>query len=491
MHRALLVDEVLQAIFDNCLDDGKDLLCCIARCCKAWMDPALDRVWRRLPSAVPLLSLLPGYLVDHDAMRITADADTSLAIFRKYAARVRHVAHCHPVIADHSIVSGYPSCVLSNLETVRIERKAIGELPLRMSLSPRLRQLTLSVGYAACDSASAFTYDLLSRLKECPALERLVIRGYSRICLELPLRSLTTLQSLSLHLSSLTQRTFLAVSALPLLADLDVHASHMSSESLAVAVADHCGRNAPFFPSLTKLRIRAQPAALELILHHLPRHKLRALHVDAADPTPQSSWESVLQAIPMTTPLLRDFTLEHSIIDDSQVSQEYAPEKCFTLDQFRPLSKLPLCHFVLDSSVPPDLSDADIEEMAKWWPSLERLELGSPTALENIEVAWVPKTTLGSLVTLAKGCKKLGSLAIVLDTASTISPPSEQAPHPLATLLVSSRSEVDTTVLPDALCKLFPSLAQVTPGFIGHHEEAWEVVQHNLSKLHRGYSYLG
>lgn len=66
MHSALLIDEILQLIFEDILDDGKSSLCCTARCCQAWKDPALDRIWRRLPSAVPLLSLLPGFSMEND-----------------------------------------------------------------------------------------------------------------------------------------------------------------------------------------------------------------------------------------------------------------------------------------------------------------------------------------------------------------------------------------------------------------------------------------
>ena len=64
MHSALLIDEILQLIFEIILDHGKPSLCCAARCCQAWKDPALDRIWRRLPSAVPLLSLLPGFSME-------------------------------------------------------------------------------------------------------------------------------------------------------------------------------------------------------------------------------------------------------------------------------------------------------------------------------------------------------------------------------------------------------------------------------------------
>ncbi|KAH0836717.1 hypothetical protein J3R83DRAFT_8446, partial [Lanmaoa asiatica] len=71
MHSALLIDEILQLIFEVILNDGKTPLCRAARCCQAWKDPALDRIWRRLPSAVPLLSLLPGFsMKNEDIVRL-------------------------------------------------------------------------------------------------------------------------------------------------------------------------------------------------------------------------------------------------------------------------------------------------------------------------------------------------------------------------------------------------------------------------------------
>ena len=60
MHPALLIDEVLRNVFDICSEQGLYTLSRAARCCKAWKDPALDFIWVRLPSAEPLLRLLPA-----------------------------------------------------------------------------------------------------------------------------------------------------------------------------------------------------------------------------------------------------------------------------------------------------------------------------------------------------------------------------------------------------------------------------------------------
>lgn len=58
MHSALIIDEVLEAMLEHCADwsgaDYRWTLCQLARCCKAWKDPALDRLWKRLDAVEPL-----------------------------------------------------------------------------------------------------------------------------------------------------------------------------------------------------------------------------------------------------------------------------------------------------------------------------------------------------------------------------------------------------------------------------------------------------
>ena len=372
---------------------------------------------------------------------------------------------------------------LTNFESVRIESSAAGEVALRMSLAPRLRALALQVGYAKSSSASTTVHRMMSLLKGCSSLERLSVRGHSSECLHIPLSSITTLRSLSLHLSSLTEQSFMTVSAFPLLMDFDVHADRLSYDYLSAAIAHTC--DAPFFPALAKLKIRAPPALVALILQQLPPNMLRSLHIDATGSCPASAFEDLIKA--MTTFPLHEFTLEHAFsIGDSEDIPAYTLDKFFTLDHFRPLSKLPLRSFILDSSLPPDLSDSAIEEMTKWWPLLDRLQLGARTALENAETTWKPGASLASLSVLARGCKYLKSLAITLDVDSLSLPDLGPVPHPLASLSISSRSRPDVASLSAMLSRLFPSLVDVTPGFDGEHENAWAAVQATVSNLVHG-----
>lgn len=62
MHQALCIDEIIRLIFDICANEGQSALGQLARCCKAWKDPALDNLWRHLPCAAPLLRLIPGVI---------------------------------------------------------------------------------------------------------------------------------------------------------------------------------------------------------------------------------------------------------------------------------------------------------------------------------------------------------------------------------------------------------------------------------------------
>lgn len=73
MHPVLLIDEVFQVILEHCADwpasDYRFILCQLARSCRAWQDPATDRLWKRLESAEPLLRLLSLDQADAEVVR--------------------------------------------------------------------------------------------------------------------------------------------------------------------------------------------------------------------------------------------------------------------------------------------------------------------------------------------------------------------------------------------------------------------------------------
>ncbi len=75
----------------------------------------------------------------------------------------------------------------------------------------------------------------------------------------------------------------------------------------------------------------------------------------------------------------------------------------------------------------PDLTDKDIEQMASWWPRLQRLDLGTLSgSAEHDAQHPTPKITFASLRSLAKHCRDLRRLVLPLDlTATSEHKPSE------------------------------------------------------------------
>jgi hypothetical protein len=59
-HAALCIPEILALVLDNLNSvEDKSALAHSAQCCKAFLNPALDILWRDLPSVRPLQNLLP------------------------------------------------------------------------------------------------------------------------------------------------------------------------------------------------------------------------------------------------------------------------------------------------------------------------------------------------------------------------------------------------------------------------------------------------
>lgn len=66
MHPVLLVDEIVQTIFDSLesvnpslkVEDLQRTYALLARCCKAWKDLALDRLWNTVDGMEPILTVL-------------------------------------------------------------------------------------------------------------------------------------------------------------------------------------------------------------------------------------------------------------------------------------------------------------------------------------------------------------------------------------------------------------------------------------------------
>ena len=84
MHPVLLIDEVLEMILESCAEWDRteylSTLCKVARSCKAWKEPALDRLWQRLDSVEPLLPLFESYTAAE--VSITTSCLSTICVLR-------------------------------------------------------------------------------------------------------------------------------------------------------------------------------------------------------------------------------------------------------------------------------------------------------------------------------------------------------------------------------------------------------------------------
>jgi hypothetical protein len=69
MHCALLIDELVRSILQHCEDDASTqaarqrVFHALALTSNVFREAALDQLWSRLPSVVPLMALIPGLFV--------------------------------------------------------------------------------------------------------------------------------------------------------------------------------------------------------------------------------------------------------------------------------------------------------------------------------------------------------------------------------------------------------------------------------------------
>jgi hypothetical protein len=380
---------------------------------------------------------------------------------------------------------------------------------MAMGLSHELRHLTLDLGFnkARTDakgwSNDAVAAEYLENVARIAALQRLDLRGMALGSdgINRALISMKSLRILSLTTGkSLTVNTLAAITAFPSLNELEIHAGHIDAHELADSITIH---DTTLFPALKMLHIRAQAPLVEFLLQKIPCDSLKRLVVEAEQPAqPPSSWGSVISLIPAkTTNSLRELTIEHHTDSAAETdsnsentppqSDLLEPRSQFTIATIRSLAKLPhLRRFVLDTTVVPDLCDADIEEMAKWWPLLEHLYLGGLlSGVDCLGRQRKSRASLGCLEGLARLCPRLETLVVNLDISSDgdvqlVEVP-RPSPHPLRCLNIGSISAPEPHRLSQYLQRVFPCVIDVDG--VAAFEEEWRKVQsmlHRFSKAH-------
>ncbi|KAI0033925.1 hypothetical protein K488DRAFT_84473 [Vararia minispora EC-137] len=455
MHRVLLIDEILRAIFVQVGDENeikntsRRAFARLATVCHAWKDPALDFLWARLPSTDPLVALLPTAKYHDGAYAFVAEpSPEDLATLGSYASRVRSIHHngqpsskfLSHNLAHITIHGGllFPALTTLSLHMADPARRALAPT---LYLSTRLRSLSLDVGFVRRgahpgESLCAFV-DGLTYVAE--HLERLTVRGRAGERILDAVTSMSGLRSLSLCVGGdLSPRALAALSNFARLQELRIQLDGMDADALREALATPVAR----FASLEFLNVRGAPEVLETLFDSFPESsRLHTVRIES-DLKPRSvdNWTPVLDHLACKARYtLHDLTLEVLTAFCEVPDLATPPKLHFTVSTLAPLAAVTdLRSFKLDASVPPDLNDANIAQLARWWPRIEQLVLWTcPSDAFDYPTYFTmqPRATPASLRVLADACPALRTVALPMDIAAVpASPAADGQSTPHATL---------------------------------------------------------
>jgi len=279
--------------------------------------------------------------------------------------------------------------------------------------SPMLTTVTIDIGVStgratgverSCNIAA-----YLSALRSSSTpIQKLNIRGFACEKLNKAVCGLSVVKSLSLKVgTSLSTTTVIGIASFPFLEELFVHADRVDAGSLKESLTSS---SSPSFPSLQILDIRSSVEVAATILEHTQSDSLTKFSVEVTRDD-ESAWTHLFSVIPIT---IRHIHIDHHIDIDEPIDDitDTVNNHPFTTKKLGALSKLTaLRAFKLDTNVPINFIDKDVEELARWWPALKMFDLAVSPFGEckeggDQEARMVPRITnltVGCLYSIAEG----------------------------------------------------------------------------------------
>ncbi|KAH7884927.1 hypothetical protein F5I97DRAFT_1928342 [Phlebopus sp. FC_14] len=506
MHRCLLVAEVTYLIFETIRewDDyppygheprwdrriGKATLASLARTCRAFHELALDALWMKLDFLDPLLQLLPRRMRTKRyyplVMRMFMREKHWLT-FRKYASRVKSVRG--PCCSLSSTVQYNIICALAKFPKVslpllpNLTELVWSELKMVQMIDPTITLLKYFVGPGVtkvslllfcwpfhgssemavlsdlcnlCPNVTSFTVFFPRSSHSDPSQEvGAIVNGWTKLrtlhSCALPqsvmnqLANRQSLESLSIELNNSTLPRFIGR-----------FSNTLRQFSLGGNNAPLCTRyleSIQCSPESCSLRVGAEDSTLEDIAGlfrtlpaHLDKTTLRSIMIELTS----SYW---------STPSGETFRLDITLITP--------------LLAFHSLTTVDLDLF---SSA--GLDDEAFDVMAKTWPNLRTLALGTCDVSRA-----KPLATINALISLLTHCPNLESLHFVFD--GSVPPPAE-IPHDvqnnrITKLQVGHSSIEDVNAIASCLGQLMPRLKKIISAKYPPDDIAkWEAVQKML-----------
>jgi hypothetical protein len=369
--------------------------------------------------------------------------------------------------------------------SVRIAKNGCVTPAISLSLTPALRSIDIDTGVNTArrlglERSNSIADYLQAASLTCRTLETVLIRGFACKQLNAAVATLTTIRVLSLKMgTSLLADAFATVASFPVLEELTVHADRVDVGEFETKAL---GPSSSFFPSLRSLQIRCQLALSETIIHHIQSTTFDDLDVEVIDAQDSTAWIQFFSTIcahstiPDTLQRLRiEYHIEiddHDghLIEDTPGSTPNTDDKTtntrFSLNTISPLSRIAnLRNFTLDTKLPPYFDDRDMDEITRWWPHLDSLDLGCWYGYGEEDAGllkWRPRITLACLTSVATRCRELQRLVLPVDVRQDF--PHAQTPllsqHRLRKLVIVSFDETTTESISDYIYRLFPAIEE-------------------------------
>ena len=430
MHPALLVDELLREVFDLCCLDNeyRKTLVQLARCCQAWREPALQKAWENLPCITPLVKLVsaihPMTSPHVSLTSVQATDGVSPEELDNYARMVKHVRLGTKVEQDVALESLFHDTtpLFPDLRSVAVLMDGCAAPAVHLLLSPMLTSVTIDIGVSTgratgVERSSNIAAYLSTLRSSSVPIQKLSIRGFACEQLNQAVCDLSALKSLSLKLgTSLSTTTVINIAKFPFLEELTIHADRVDAGSLKESITSS---SSPVFPHLRNLDIRSSIEVAAVIVEHVQSATFTRISIEVIQDD-DSAWTHLYSVIPTAVQVIH---IDHHIDLDEPTNDnpDTINDHPFTIKKLGALSKLTaLRAFTLESNAPVDFVDKDIEELTKWWPALEILDLAISPYWECKEqiAPWTPNLTVGCLYSVAKGWPNLERLGLPINLAS-------------------------------------------------------------------------
>ncbi|KAJ7442781.1 hypothetical protein B0H11DRAFT_2093438 [Mycena galericulata] len=448
MHRALRIPEIVSMIsrelvsfperaFHHNNSDTAQTLAAVARTCKAFQDPALDLLWAPQNTVMKILDCMPGDIWEETDEGDTAELEVRLKrpvlpsdwerpLF--YSRRVKFFtfdAHTFPAGSEFYETLGmcWPGgYFFPNIEGVEWDSSDPAMFPhVRLVVGPRLTSLTLGL----CQSTAHLSL-LPTLATQCPLLEDVII--YCAKDLTGRLESVSRFVTASTHLRTLyvpcLDRTALEhIVTLPNFVSLELSDQSPLPPSFAFLAKSELPSPALEDLDMTQTDVRAAIDVLNS-LSHPSLDRLTLAFPKESPPPVASAIVEFYNAAAMNC----DVDSLSSLVIGYPGFTERTPDQgqiaLYTISgtQLCPLFVFSnLTSVNLAGPVGLDLDDAVATNMARAWPRIRSIELGTSTFTPV-----PPRTTLRALLSFAQCCPRLWHLHLSFD--ATVLPELELQP---------------------------------------------------------------